>query len=323
MKWMKNPRTLCIGRFVIDIPTEMQLKTDEYVYSGNTLVASLDMLRYGFDDIVNNREKVLRENKRKDYSGKTIVQTHTSWLETSIAIQSNVRLFVYSEDSGYTYGLPYKSEGYIWSNDTMILTRPVYGSKTANGPVNNAKDMLPRVEGRPVSEIPTQPGFCFNGGLVVGAQIQNEFATAYFERPSTLGGMIFGIETRPTVKVDNKLLDRKSFFIQALGKLIGHTSTIRDGERTVAGMEGQEWLLKVTADGITAYNFVWEFKGQIANDGEPMYVAQPHAYLQLRVGGETRDAKTNARQTSALTEQEALDLWEALLQGTRLRPNAA
>ena len=323
MKWMKNPRTLCIGRFVIDIPTEMQLKTDEYHYAGHELRSTPSVMRYGFDHIVNERVAVLLSKKRKDYSGKTVLLTDIPWLETNMAIESNSRLLVYNETSRDRLRLSYMSEGYVWSNDTLLFATPLTSFEMIEDAIDVAKDVLPRVSGRLNTEISTKPGFCFDGGLVKGLQKYNESVTAYFERPSTLGGMIFGIETRPTVKVDDKLLDRKSFFVQALGKLIGHTSTIRDGERTVAGMDGQEWLLKVTAGGITAYNFVWEFKGQIANDGEPMHVTQPHAYLQLRVGGETRDAKTNARQTSALTEQEALDLWEALLQGTRLRPNAA
>ncbi|QRX84026.1 T6SS immunity protein Tli4 family protein [Glaciimonas sp. PAMC28666] len=323
MKWMKNPRTLCIGRFVIDIPTEMQLKTDEYHYAGHELRSTPSVMRYSFDHIVNERVAVLLSKKRKDYSGKTVLLTDIPWLETNMAIESNSRLLVYNETSRDRLRLSYMSEGYVWSNDTLLFATPLTSFEMIEDAIDVAKDVLPRVSGRLNTEISTKPGFCFDGGLVKGLQKYNESVTAYFERPSTLGGMIFGIETRPTVKVDDKLLDRKSFFVQALGKLIGHTSTIRDGERTVAGMDGQEWLLKVTAGAITAYNFVWEFKGQIANDGEPMHVTQPHAYLQLRVGGETRDAKTNARQTSALTEQEALDLWEALLQGTRLRPNAA
>ena len=106
-----------------------------------------------------------------------------------------------------------------------------------------------------------------------------------------------------------------------LGNLATHTRTLRSGERTVAGMPGEELLIKIKADGVTAYNFVWEFQGRDDDDDGPISLANPNTRIELRVGG--AKTGTNATsETSVLTQEETLALWEALLAGFQLRPGA-
>jgi hypothetical protein len=285
MTSIDNPQALCIGRFVIAMPNDWRPrpKTAEYLYAGNTLETRHDVPRGIFEDIVKQRENDLKTKMRVDSSsprGPDVV-TRIPWLETSMAIEPHARLLVYSKDSRTEFGhLFYESEGYVWSNNTMFTVTPLAPSYQAAKSIPNAKDVFPRIEGRPNTEIPTQAGFCFDGGIVTGQQKFSESATAYFEHPSTPGGLIFGIEMRPSVPSDDKLLDRVSGLKSALGNLISHTRTLRSRGRPLAGMDGQELLLKLNLNGTDAYDFIWEFKGVLSPDGKPMHVTDLPGFLR-------------------------------------------
>lgn len=325
MTSMGNPQTLCIGRFVIGMPNDWRPrpKTAEYLYAGNTLETRHDVPLPIFNHLVEERKKTLQSNKRIDSSRPRgpLVTTGIPWLETSVVITPYARLFVYNEDSKNILNEQfYQSEGYVWSNNTMFTVTPLAADDQADDAVPNARDVFPRIEGRANTAIPTQAGFCFDGGIVTGQQKLNESATAYFERPSMPGGLIFGIEMRPVVPSDDKLLDRVSGLKQALGNLVSHTRTLRSRERPLAGMNGQELLLKLNLNGTDAYDFIWEFKGVPSPDGEPMHVTTPHARLELSVGDQ-KDAKA-AYVGSTLSEEEAIELWDAILNSFRLRPGA-
>jgi len=95
---------------------------------------------------------------------------------------------------------------------------------------------------------------------------------------------------------------------------------LRSGEREVAGMPGEELLIRVKAEGVTAYNFIWEYQGRDDDDG-PISLRYPNTRLELRVGGD-QTGENATRETSVLTEQEALALWDALLAGFTFRPGA-
>jgi hypothetical protein len=322
---MNNPQALCIGRFVIAMPHDWQPrpKTAEYLYAGNTLETRHDVPLPTFNHLVDKREKTLQSNKRVDSSNPKRPEIITSipWLETSMAITPHARLLVFNEDFKNILNEQfYQSEGYVWSNNSMFTVTPLAPDDQAADAVPNARDVFPRIQGRPNTEIPTQTGFCFDGGIVTGQQKFSESATAYFERPSTPGGLIFGIEMQPSVPSDDKLLDRMSGLKQALGNLISHTSTIRRGDRRAAGMDGQELLLKVKANGITVYDFIWEYKGDLAPSGQPMHVTKPNSRVELRIGDQ-KDA--NAEYVgSTLGEEEVTELWDAILNSFRLIPGA-
>jgi hypothetical protein len=176
-------------------------------------------------------------------------------------------------------------------------------------------DKMGRIKARDNHAVPTEAGYCFDGGIMTGGTKFYELATAYFERPDTPGGATFGIEMRPNVPSDDKLLDRVPKLMQMLGNLASHTRTLRRGDRPLAGRDGQEMLTKIDADGTTAYYFIWEAKG------EPESVTHPNTHIELKLGGEP-DKQTNNRESTALSEEEALMLWDAFLNSFQLRPGA-
>lgn len=315
MNWMNNPQTICIGRFVLQMPADLQSKWQKYSYNADEIETTTGISLARFNDVVEGRERNLTNKKRMDSTGRTLLQTNVPWLETAVSPHRNSRLFVFREIDARDISGGYVTEGYVWRDSTMFVLKSGADSGKISVAIADEADKIGRIEARDNRIVPAEAGFCFDGGMVAGGTKFYELATAYFERPSTPGGAIFGIEMRPNVPSDDKLLDRVPRLMQMMGNLASHTRTLRRGDRMLAGLDGQEMLTKITADGVTAYYFIWEAKG------EPESVVHPNTHIELRVGGELNE-KTNRRETSVLSEEDVLVLWDELLNSFRLRPGA-
>ncbi len=315
MVWMENPRPFCIGRFTLTLPASMQSRGQKYTYNGDELVTSPGTSLARFNVIVDRRERELLQHKRDDNSGATLKPTNIPWLEKAFRPQTDARLFAFRDSNSEGFRLGYETEGYVWHEGTMFLLK----SNAAEGMVDvvfaDDADKMHRMKARDNGVVPTEAGYCFDGGLITGGTKFYELATAYFERPSTPGSAIFGIEMRPNLPSDDKLLDRVPKLMQMMGNLASNTRTLRRGDRPLAGLDGQEMLTKISADGVTAYYFIWEAKG------EPKSVTHPNTHIELRLGGEL-NTKTEQRDSSTLSEEEALGLWDEILNSFHLRPGA-
>jgi uncharacterized protein involved in tellurium resistance len=106
-----------------------------------------------------------------------------------------------------------------------------------------------------------------------------------------------------------------------LANLATHTRTLRSGNREVAGMPGEELLIRVKADDVIAYHFIWEYQGRNDDVDGPISLTYPNTRFELRIGG-GKTGENATSQTSVLTEKEALALWDALLAGFTFRPGA-
>jgi hypothetical protein len=313
--WMETSRPFCIGRFALKLPGSMQSRGQKYTYNGDELVTSPGTSLSRFHDVVERRERKLLQDKRIDNSGGARKQTEIPWLEKALQPHPDARLFAFRGSNNEGFRLGYETEGYVWNAGTMFLLK----SNAAEGMVDavfaDDADKMQRIKARDNGVVPTEAGYCFDGGLITGGTKFHELATAYFERPSTPGCAIFGIEMRPNLPSDDKLLDRVPKLMQMMGNLASNTRTLRRGDRPLAGLDGQEMLTKISADGVTAYYFIWEAKG------EPKSVTHPNTHIELRLGGEL-NTKTEQRDSSTLSEQEALGLWDDILNSFHLRPGA-
>ncbi|MEJ0003861.1 MAG: T6SS immunity protein Tli4 family protein, partial [Pararobbsia sp.] len=317
VNWMESPQTFCIGRFVLQMPANFQSKWQKYTYNGSEIEITPNVSRLRFDDIVREREHELTDKMRTDNSGRTLLQTDISWLEKVVSPQSTSRLFIFrdSNNRDIKLGLGYVTEGYVWDDGAMFLFKSDAAETRVDAAVAADSDIMGRIKARDNHTVPTEPGYCFNGGLITGGTEFFELAKAYFERPSTPGGAIFGVEMRPNLPSDDTLFERVPKLAQMMGNLISHTRTLRRRERPLAGLDGQEMLTQISANGVTAYYFIWEAKGA------PDSVIHPNTHIELRIGGE-HNKQTNRRESSALSEEDALVLWDIMLNSFHLRPGA-
>jgi hypothetical protein len=316
MNWMKTPQTFCIGRAATDLPPEMKATWQKYTYNGDEIFTTPHISLARFTDMLVEREKQLRDGRRMENTGTAMLETDIPWLETVRSSQPRSRLFVFRETSNRRLRVPYKTESYLWDSETLFLLRSSADSDKIEVAVADELDKINRIKARDNSLLSAEPGYCFDGGIVTGGSRFYEFSSVQFVRSSTPGGATLEIEMRPGSSSDDELFDRSPKVVEVLGDLASHTQTLRQGKRNLGELFGQEVLTKISANGITAFFFVWEAKGI------PDSVLHPNTHIEMQIGGEI-NKQTSKREESILTEEEALALWDSVLDKFRIRPGAA
>jgi hypothetical protein len=158
-------------------------------------------------------------------------------------------------------------------------------------------------------EIPAEHGFCFDRSILVDSPspeiFENVIATAiWLDRPdvhfrfTTFGN---GPETDPP------LLDR----LKKVNPYFG-AQVLRSGRRDLTNGEmGEEHLERVTEEnGTQGHLFIWEAQG-LPND--------QYEHPQMRLDMSTGNGK-HGPENSSLSDEDALKLWDTILNSIRLRP---
>lgn len=318
---MSNPllskqRPWCIGRFVFDRPVASEITNQQYTFRGEKLETkhnvSLEIYRAKVDKL----ERKLKTNMRIDPSDNNKKINH-AWLERETAPKNNSKAFVYVD--AYTNGvkLSFDSEGYIYENNTLFHTTGSIGSGSLDKFEPIYTDLYRRIKARDNWSVPTESGFCFDGGIVTGSSTYPEEVSQSFAlmpgRPALLV-----IETRKSMSQDQgrpltkTLPDLRAKMDQISS---GSYRILRQGKRTVAGMDAEEVLFALKEGEITSYRFY------LLAPGDPSTLAKPHTAIQLLLGASSPDAKPEEA-TSPVDEAGALQTWDALLNSLRLRPGA-
>ncbi|WP_196803468.1 T6SS immunity protein Tli4 family protein [Thiomonas sp. FB-6] len=104
---------------------------------------------------------------------------------------------------------------------------------------------------------------------------------------------------------------RPSGTFRALGALTRKSLACGRGKRTLHGLwEGEEVLSRSTQD--QALRFEWQLVGQSGN------VALP-AHLDISLMTRVENNRVGDARTSAISEEQAVELWDRLLEGVKFR----
>jgi hypothetical protein len=164
--------------------------------------------------------------------------------------------------------------------------------------------------------VPTESGFCFDGGIVTGSSNYTEEVSQSFAlmpgRPALLV-----IHMRDAVDTDqNDPLTKTLPQLRAqMDRMPGHYRILRQGKRTIAGMDAEEVLFELKDGDITSYRFY------LLALGDPSTLAKPHTAIQMLLGASSPDLAPD-QATSPVDEAGAIQAWDTLLNSLRLRPGA-
>lgn len=172
------------------------------------------------------------------------------------------------------------------------------------------------VRSRRQHEIPTEPGFCIDGGYIAGSEYMSESFRVGITLPQHPGmHMTFRSSTGAE---EEGLLERVGGFFrtEVLGRALG-VDTLRKRRRSVGPIAGEEYLVAGGDDRQRVYAFRWEFQGRDDSLAEPN--------LSLEMGVLERDPGDDGSLPPPAFESddEALQLWDAILETIRPRPGAA
>jgi len=311
---LSQSRPWCIGRFMFDRPVASEISNQRYEFRGERLGTQYNVSLAAYQAKTDAREKELHTKRRID-PGNRNKETSHSWLEKAFSPVKDSRVFIYQDAATDGVTLPFDTEGYIYEKGTLFHTAGGIGSSAIGRAEDIYNDTYRRIKMRDNWSIPTESGFCFDGGIVTGSSTYTEEVSQSFAlvpgRPALLV-----IQMRDAVDTDQPPLTRTLPQLRAqMDRMPGHYRILRQGKRTVAGMDAEEALFELKEGDITSYRFY------LLAPGDPSTLAKPHTAIQLLLGASSPDL-TPEQATSPVDEAGALQTWDTLLNTLRLRPDA-
>lgn len=318
---MNNPllskvRPWCIGRFVFDRPASSEISNQSYEWRGEKLETTLDSSLEAYRTKVDTRESELRTRKRID-PGNRNAETSHPWLEKAFSPVQNSRVFIFNDAVAKAVQLPFDSEGYIFSDRTLFHTSGSVGAAGLDIAESIYADMYRRIKARDNWTVPTESGFCFDGGIVTGSSNYPEDVSQSFALMPGRPALLL-VKMREAYDDDQgqPLTKNLSELRAQLDRMPGSYRILRKGKRVIAGMEAEEVLFALQDGPVTVYRFY------LLAPGNPATLAQPHTSIELLLGAPPRDDLPPDQATSPVDEAGALQVWDTLLNSLRLRPDA-
>ncbi|AOJ05747.1 hypothetical protein WS70_22135 [Burkholderia mayonis] len=314
---LSKPRPWCVGRFVFDRPATSEISNQRYEFRGEKLETKYNVSFDSYQAKIKAREKELHTKKRFD-PGNSSKETNHVWLEQAFSPTKNSRVFVFLD--AYTEGvrLPFDTESFVFDGGTLFHATGRIGSAAIGKAEDIYNDTIRRIKARDNWTVPTDSGFCFDGGIVTGSSTYTEEVSQSFAlmpgRPALLV-----IQMRESISQDQgKPLTKTLPELRAqMDRVAGGGSyrILRQGKRTVGGVDGEEVLFELKDGPITSYRFY------LLAPGDPSTLARPHTAIQLLLGAPSPDLPPD-QATSPVDEAGALQTWDTLLNSLRLRPGA-
>ena len=300
MEFNKNWQTWCSGRFQFSLPPQARLSGESNTHY---------FLEVKSEQSSMEAYKATLQKKESELSAKRH-KFDPSLLRKAVDAGENARILTFWETPAVTVLAEIEAQRYLAGRKYVISTE--FGPAKEDSAIQRLRSRLMSLQPRGEHEIPAGPGFCINRGF-----FPDEGKTRAKEEVS----IYFRFQGHPDISLSittliegsgKKLLDRVGGALGKLGAMASQVQTLRSGERPLGPLEGQELLVKVPTDGgNTGHSFVWESQGNGHSD-DP--------FISIKFDTALKAGSVDGR-PSSLSDEQALALWEAILNGFKLRPN--
>ncbi|KVN75786.1 hypothetical protein WJ67_17140 [Burkholderia ubonensis] len=314
---LSKSRPWCVGRFVFDRPVVSEISNQSYEFRGERIDVKHKSSVAEYDSKVKALGTKLNSSQRVNPG--TGVKIDHSWLERELHPRSDSAVFVYQEYYSKS-GLDFKTEGYLLDGGNLFHTVGGIGAEALGQAEEIYKDTYRRIKSRDNWSVPTESGFCIDGGIVTGSSTYSEEVTQSFALMPESRPALLLIQMRDSVSQDRdpaaSLLKTLPDLRAKLDSIGAHYRILRQGHRKVAGIDAEEVLFEAKDGGVTEYRF------SLLAPGDPSTLAKPHTSIQMILGDISgRDMPADER-TAPVDEAGALQAWDTLLNSLRLRPGA-
>ncbi|WP_412022785.1 T6SS immunity protein Tli4 family protein [Burkholderia cepacia] len=310
---MHDTRPWCIGRFALELPGDAEVYNQQFKYMGYSIASTKNVSRQEFARRIDTRELELATTMRLD-PHKSFTPTKTPWSHQVVRPSEDSRFFVFGRYDVPSEEQVYDVEGYALSDETLFVLKNKFGGGYDQTAIRNATEILRNIHRRTDWDVPSDGAFCFDGGAIGGKPLPGFDATLAVGlvpgRPSNLI-----VKLRESVNVDQQasLLDGLPAFEIRLKSLVGRYKVLRKGKRQFAGMQAEELLIAISEEGVQKYQFY------LLAPGVERDISQPHTAIELLFGA-APDAVTPASEaTSPVSETQAIQAWDALLNSFHYR----
>lgn len=302
-------QTVCIGRFLIDVPADAQISYRRAFLAGWTISSNSEETDIAFTERLGATEAELKLAKNARGGAKL---EFAKYIESDGAFG---KILVHSRQ--WTYGIENgkRVDSTFVDVDASVRMQGVsfdFAMKFGDeGEVDELTRVISQLKPRAADFVPQDPGFCFDEGILTDPleASQNE-RVAVFIGLKGHPDVAIAANTMAGLQPQESLLERdaRSSVKQSNPS---NFKSIRKGVRPIAGMPGEEMLqIVVEPNGTKSQDFMWESPGEKEN------VFRPNFILEMNTGHGQPGSPVN----SSLTDAKALALWDRISSSLRVRP---
>ncbi|MGO4476931.1 T6SS immunity protein Tli4 family protein [Massilia sp. 2TAF26] len=307
-------KTVCVGRYVVDVPAQAEVSVSGSILDGFELV-TVEESETAFRRRVAAREAAI-EASQADPATNTeggMVEAHDLRNAGMVG-----RTFLYGRSRGYLM----KGDRRVYSESVSVDSHAHIGGvsvslsadTTQESRVAEAEALLARIRRRGDDEVSSLPGFCVERAVFVdplpvhsGEHIVMHLDLPEYPDLELSLASIAGARPGPGLLARIAETDART-----TPDMMLRMTKLREGKRKINGVDGEEALLRAREYNlIKTYGFNWEAHGT------PDDPALPYLSLELRTGISARPGGKPA--DTSLHEDALLALWDRIASSIRLR----
>lgn len=311
----EKTRTVCVGRFVLEIPATATL-----VFGG--MEAPYET--YRLKDKAKNVDEIIAGyvsdlEQRKDRVFGDLLKDDSMLGKLILGPSKNQRVFFdVSPEAGNMYEI--KSLTTVGS-DLYLQSASTFASKDYyTEDLTDLNEGAARLAPLGDTEIPTESGFCIDGALVHDTKHYQVERIQVGVRLKEFPDVHFSLEmVRKSRRVESDALEprlkeaEREAHAMGMGAWHRKIKTLRRGERILKPWTGYEVLAHLPAQKLSGESHQFNFVAI----GEPKNVYIPTIDMALDTG--VKDNEPGAVKPS-ITDEEAVYLWDRLTNSLRVRP---
>lgn len=311
----QSTKSVCVGRFLIDLPAEMDFSYRRAFLSGFWITAIPESHK-AFLHRVAAREATI-DAQPNELGKKNMEKSETFAMN---GFESRIFTFGRTSVEGLEHGqtvhyVNVALEGYAHAeNTTFSFTANVIAPEH----IDTLRTMMGKLRVLAPGEIPSAPGFCFGRGMFVDpVPIEWTEGVAMFAGFRDHPDLAMVFNTRAGLGKDPYDPGRLARTERADAELAlwqrASLKKLRVGHRIINGISGEEVLDRGTElNFVNVYLFDWEVIGTKDN------VFVPDMHLEMSTGHPVR---AGARPVPSFLGEEALiHLWDRISSSIRVRP---
>ncbi|KQW63586.1 T6SS immunity protein Tli4 family protein [Variovorax sp. Root411] len=296
----EHTKLLCFGRYVLTAPVDSRLAFGRDFPTLPNQAKDIEKVMEA------ERAKILKADRTAEitYFGKG--PAPNMWLIRSFEDDTSKKLGLEGFDVYYIVG-PHIFVG----GDTTAKSSNTTADSILLRTVDVAKNLRPREP----DEVPTEQGLCHEFGFRRLDGSKGNVLTQVGLHMAALPDVVFSVQSNQTLNANfpgnsdgllKLIADRK----REAGSSYPKLTTLREGRKKVHGWDGEESLVR-RPDG--TQDFEWMFIGE--NGGS---VARP-GNLSVAMRTKVEADRIGAAKASSLSDEEAIALWDRLLDGLKFR----
>lgn len=292
-------KTHAIGRHLVDVPGDAKL-LETWKSAGDPLEALQIKSESHFKLIVEQREAELRATPHKKYPSLLIEKvTHAQGAVTLVSWNRPGGEIFYRFDTYFRAG----QKAMKYSQDVEPDRKKVI--------LDDSNLLSQEWRELRLGEIPEGIGFVA-GDMILADKRFNRESWSLSIQLAGKPDVGFYLSAYTQSKVEPSLRQRAGGIVAGMLGLGLGLVRLRNRERPVGPIWAEEILVAGTQNGKRGYGFKWEAPGKANSLAEP----------QLNVELEVRESAYTTNAESFKNDEEALELWDAIVDSIRLRPGA-